>query len=146
MNDEFRAIVERNRETVRNAEFEADTVFSHLNGLEASDFIGATGNDLLVLRSLLQLSVELIDKLAITDVAMSSTHETYCTDEKAFVPYHGCCNPALVGTEDEGKGGDCLTGAEVIRIHKEWCNDEGWEPYDLRCAVNTSGEFDILKW
>jgi hypothetical protein len=146
MNDEFRAIVERNRQTVRNAEFEADTVFSHLIGLESSDFIGATGNDLLVIRSLLQLSVDLIDKLAIADVAMGSTHETYCTDEKAFVPYHGCCNPAIVGTEDEGKAEDCATGAEVIRIHKEWCTDEDCEPYDLRCAVNTSGKFDILKW
>mgnify|MGYP006401130561 FL=1 len=50
MNDEFRGIVERNRETVRNTEFEADTVFSHLNGLEASDFIGVSGNDLLIIR------------------------------------------------------------------------------------------------
>ena len=142
MNDEFRAIVERNSQTVRNAEFEADTVFSHLNSLEASDFIGVVGNDLLVIRSLLQLSVDLIDKLAIDDAAMSSTHETYCTDEKAFVPMHGSCKPASGDT----KAPDCLTGAEVIRIHKEWCTDEDCEPYDLRCAVNTSGKFDILKW
>ena len=142
MNDEFRAIVERNRQTVRNAEFEADTVFNHLNGLEASDFIGVTGNDLLVLRSLLQLSVDLIDKLAIDDAGMSSEYETYCIDEKAFVPMHGSCKPASGDT----KAPDCLTGAEVIRIHKEWCTDEDCEPYDLRCAVNTSGKFDILKW
>ena len=104
------------------------------------------GNDLLVIRSLLQLSVELIDKLAIADCAMGGTHETYCADDKIFVPYHGCCKPANVGTEDEGSGEDCATGTEVLRIHKEWCTDEGCEPYDLRCAVNTSGRFDILKW
>ena len=141
MNDEFRAIVRRNRETVRNTEFEADTVFSHLNGLEASDFIGVSGNDLLIIRSLLQLSIELIDKLDIYEDEANGRFDTYCTDEKAFVKIHGSCKPV----SGDSTAADCKSGAEVQRIHKEWCTDDGCEPYDLRCAVG-SGDFDILKW
>ena len=141
MNDEFRGIVERNRETVRNTEFEADTILSHLYGLESSDFIGVTGNDLLVISSLLQRSIKLIDDLGIADVAMGSDYETYCIDEKAFVPMHGSCKPV----SGEPTAADCMSGMEVQRIHKEWCTDDGCEPYDLRCAVG-SGNFDILKW
>tara|TARA_R110002020_G_C16059974_1_gene755361 strand:+ start:44 stop:469 length:426 start_codon:yes stop_codon:yes gene_type:complete len=141
MENEFRNEVKQNVETLRNADYEADTVFSHLNSLELHNFIGITGTDLQAIRSTLQLSIELIDNL---DVVGDARLDTYCADEKIFVPYHGSCKPALVGTEDEGHGEDCATGTEVIRIHKEWCNDEDCEPHNLSCIVK--GNFNILTW
>ena len=138
--NEFRNKVEQNVETLRNADFEADSVLSHLNGLESDNFIGITGADLLAVRSLLERSITLIDDLSIVD-SESANRETYCVDDRCFVPMHGSCKPA----SGDPKAPDCEMGAEVIRIHKEWCTDEDCEPYDLRCAVG-SGNFDILKW
>ena len=144
MNDEFRNQVKQNGDTLRNVDYEADTLLFHLNTLENHEFIGITGADLLAVRSLLERSINLIDDLSILD-SDSARLETYCTGDKAFVPYHGCCNPARVGTEDEGKSTDCATGAEVLRIHAEWCGDEECEPYNLSCAVGKDN-LDILKW
>ena len=144
MNEDFRSQAKQNIDTFGNADYEADAVLFHLNSLSNQDFIGITGADLQVLRTTLERSIDLIDDV---DIRESNTAEldTYCTAEKIFVPYHGCCNPAIVGTEDEGKAEDCATGAEVIRIHKEWCTDEDCEPHDLSCAVS-KGNLDILKW
>ena len=141
MND-FRNKVEQNVETLRKVDFEADSVLSDLHGLLNHDFIGITGADLQGIRTTLEHSIELIDDL---DISGNAELDTYCTDEKIFVPMHGSCKPASGDT----KAPDCATGAEVIRIHKEWCwvdsTDEDCEPYDLSCAVS-KGNLDILKW
>jgi len=142
MNDEFRSQAKQNVDTLGNADYEADVVLFHLNSLSNHDFIGITGADLQVIRTTLERSIDLIDDL---DISGNAELDTYCTDEKIFVPYHGCCKPANVGTEDEGTGEDCATGAEVIRIHKEWCTDEDCEPHNLSCAVS-KGNLNILKW
>jgi hypothetical protein len=142
MNDDFRSQVKQNVDTLGNADYEADVVLFHLNSLSNHDFIGITGADLQVIRTTLQRSIELIDDL---DISGNAELDTYCTDEKAFVPMHGSCKPASGDT----KAPDCATGTEVIRIHKEWCwvdsTDGDCEPYDLSCAVS-KGNLDILKW
>jgi len=140
MTNEFRNKVEQNVETLRNADYEADTVFSHLNSLETNDFIGVTGADLLAVRSLLQLSIEKIDDLGIAD-NKNADRETYCVDDRCFVPMHGSCKPA----SGEPSAADCEMGAEVKRIHAAYCTDKDCIPYDLRCAIG-NGNLDILKW